>query len=60
MTWVKEQKAAEMVNRKPRTLRKNVLSGKWNIPATAPNGRGYMYSKEALEKLLRKNSTLIH
>ena len=58
MTWVKEQKAAEMVNKKPRTLRKLVLSGKWKINVTAPNGRGYMYCKDGLEKLLRKSSTI--
>lgn len=56
--WIDEKTAAEKVNRKPRTLRKLVLSGKWNINYTAPNGRTYQYDEKSIDQLLRSFSNV--
>lgn len=54
MNWIPEAEAAKKVGRKPRTLRALVKSGQypWDIPFTAPNGRGFQYSEKGIEKIL--------
>lgn len=58
MTWIPEKEAAELVGRKPQALRKNVKSGKWEVPYSAINGRKYFYSVKGIEKLITNHSSL--
>lgn len=59
ITWIPEKEAATMVGRKPRGLRSKAKSGAWPITYTAPDGRGFQYSKQDIEKFLLANSTAI-
>lgn len=58
MNWIPEPEAAKKLNRKPKTLRALVKSGKWKIDYTAPNGRGFQYSEKGIEKLLLEFSSV--
>lgn len=58
MTWIKEKDLAEMLGRNPRTVRRLVKSGTWNIPYSAPNGRRYLYSKKGVDQFLNNHSSL--
>jgi predicted DNA-binding protein (UPF0251 family) len=57
--WIKESEAAQRVNRKPRTLRSLVKSGKWNVTYTNLNGRDFMYDAKSLEKVFEMNAVKI-
>lgn len=57
MNWVHEKQAAEMINRKPRTLRSLVQSGKLPIEYTHINNRTYQYKKSDIDRILQKNSS---
>lgn len=59
ITWVKEKEAADMLGRRPRTLRALVQTRKLPVNFTHINGRTYMYSKEDIEKMLIQNSTIV-
>lgn len=52
MDWITETEAAKMIGKSRRILRKHAKSGHWPLDYTAPNGRGYLYSKESIEKML--------
>ena len=54
--WIKESEAAKMVNRKPRTLRKLVVAGTWNVTYTTLNGRSYCYDEKGIQELFMKNA----
>ncbi len=55
--WIDEEQAAKMVNRKPRTLRKLVKSGKLKIAYSAPLGRKFHYLESDIIKLFKQNQT---
>lgn len=57
MNWIDEKTFARMVCRKPRTVRRLVKNGIWDIPYSAPNGRTYQYSEQGINKLLLKFSS---
>lgn len=58
MIWIAEKDLAEMVGRHPRTVRRLIKAGTWNIPFTAPNNRRFMYSKKGVEHFLNNHSSL--
>lgn len=49
--WLNEQDAAKLINRKPRTLRKKVKAGTWNVAYRTIEGRCFQYAEKDLEKL---------
>lgn len=58
--WIPEKKAAEMLDYKPETLRRNVLRGKIQVAITNNGfGRKYKYNKLDIDKLLMDNSTIV-
>jgi len=59
MSWITEMEAAQMLQRKPRTLRAKVKAAVWPITFTAIEGRKFQYSKQDIEKLLSANSNKI-
>lgn len=56
MTWIKEAEAAKLVGRSPIVLRRKAKSKTWPITYTAPQGRGFQYSKSDIERFLLANS----
>jgi DNA-binding transcriptional MerR regulator len=59
VTWIPEKVAAELLNLKPRTVRKYVKWGKLKIAMTsANNGRRLQYNKVDIDKLLFSNSSI--
>jgi predicted site-specific integrase-resolvase len=60
MNWISENEAAEKVNRKPKTLRALVKSGKWPVRYTAPNNRRYMYDEKGINEILERSSSIKH
>lgn len=56
MTWINEKDAAQMLQRKPRTLRAKAKTRTWPITFTAPEGRGFQYSKADIDKFLLSQS----
>jgi hypothetical protein len=49
--WLPEAEAAKKINRQPRTLRKKVKSGAWNVAYRAINNRFFQYNEKDLERL---------
>lgn len=56
MTWISEKEAAELLKRKPRTLRAKAKASVWPITYTAPEGRGFQYSRQDIDKFLLSQS----
>lgn len=59
MQWLNEKEAAEVLGRKPRTLRKKVKGGVWPVTYTNLEGRSFQYSLTDINKLLLNNSTKV-
>jgi DNA-binding transcriptional MerR regulator len=57
--WIEEKEAARLVNRKPRTLRVYVKSGKWPVAYSALNNRRYHYDLRGIEKLMLQHSSAL-
>lgn len=55
--WLTEKEAADYVSRKPRTLRKKVKAGTWNIKIRTVNGRSFQYWAKDLEKVFEVQHT---
>lgn len=56
--WLTEAEAAKLVNRHPRTLRKLVKAGTWNVTYTTLNGRSYCYDEKGIRELFNQNARL--
>jgi hypothetical protein len=54
--WLEEKEAAQIVKRKPRTLRKLVKAGTWNVLYTHLNGRSYCYDEKGISEVFMKNA----
>ena len=57
-TWIPEKEFAKMIGRSPRTIRRLVTSGRWDIAFTCPNGRGYMFEEKGINKMLESYSSI--
>lgn len=57
MSWLKEKQAAELLDYKPRTLRRKVKSGELKIPFTHLNHRKYKYAIKGINQVLNENAT---
>lgn len=57
--WISEKEAAEKLQRKERTIRTLVKSGKWPIAYSSLNGRRYHYDLKGIERLMMENSTAL-
>jgi len=50
-SWLSEKDAASKIQRQPRTLRKKVKSGAWNVAYRHINNRFFQYSEKDIERL---------
>lgn len=51
INWISEKEASEKLGYKPRTLRKYVKGGKFNIAISSITGRKYHYSETDIIRL---------
>jgi hypothetical protein len=56
--WIPESEAAKLVNRKPRTLRRLVKKGTWNVTYTTLNGRSYCYDEKGIREVFMSKAKL--
>lgn len=60
INWLPEKEAARIVGKAPRTLRRLVKAGTWNVSYTTLNNRNYMYDEKGIEKVFLKDAHLVN
>jgi hypothetical protein len=55
--WLPEDQAAKKIDRAPRTLRRYVKKGTWNVAYKTLNGRSFHYNERDLERLFTERKS---